>query len=498
MHRPIVTPWLPVLLCVLWAAPGWSLLSGQETLSQPPISNSSIHRTMRPAVDTLLSVQTTPKALCTLYPNQLNDTRHRLRLDADDQGVVRVHAQISTLSAQPAQLSLDCTQEDGRSVTYPLEVQATQQASAQEAADQALSFAAPIGTLRPALPQDQQTQLTLTDRQLMDRGYPPRPDPEKYPSRYASWLKQVSRPMVQVNPRLVEHPEITRTPQLAASSSIGAPTLRSPSLPLPPPAVPTPPRLESTTFGVNSSNWSGAVVTHPDVRFYQIQSDLYVPLVLIPPSLGYGAAAEWIGLDNAGDDLLQSGTDSQSFSYDIFGTTYSFTTYSVWIESLPAAPYFLPNFPISPGDEISISIFLADQYGTTWFTTEGWRNITAADNKVWFMIDDLTRGESYWGYLPRPSTFTGSSVEYIVERPTVNGSYTNLAFFIGAIETNCWFADTWYGYASLDYNGSFPLVGQVTNWTMKNGSDELAIDYIYANANSPGGGNVLWYWTGYN
>jgi hypothetical protein len=58
----------------------------------------------------------------------------------------------------------------------------------------------------------------------------------------------------------------------------------------------------------------------------------------------------------------------------------------MWIESLPFAPWGVPNFPISPGDAISLDIFVADQNGTTWFQNGSWGGLTPADDSVWFML----------------------------------------------------------------------------------------------------------------
>lgn len=77
----------------------------------------------------------------------------------------------------------------------------------------------------------------------------------------------------------------------------------------------------------------------------------------------YTAAAEWVGWGSGPSDLFQSGTDSESFSF--LGWTISI--YWMWIEALPYAPWAVTNFPIDPGDQIRVTIFLADANGTTWF-----------------------------------------------------------------------------------------------------------------------------------
>ncbi|MGO9235077.1 MAG: hypothetical protein ACLP4V_13785 [Methylocella sp.] len=112
------------------------------------------------------------------------------------------------------------------------------------------------GTLRPPLDGD---RLALSNQELVARGYPPRPDPDKAPSHYARWLRQVSRPVTRVDPRKVPHPGVTfaRSQQTRQSS----PQLRSPTLPLPPPLV-------RPLFNSNWNTWSGAHLTNPDAQFF--------------------------------------------------------------------------------------------------------------------------------------------------------------------------------------------------------------------------------------
>jgi hypothetical protein len=250
---------------------------------------------------------------------------------------------------------------------------------------------------------------------------------------------------------------------------------------------------------ISFSNWSGGYMTNPDVRYWDVQADWLIPTIQqdVPVNLGYAAAAEWIGLDNAGNDLVQSGSDSESYNIQFFGEDWTFTNYSVWIESLPDAPYYLPNFPASPQDELSIAIFLADANGNTTFSNG---DLTPSDDTVWFMIYNLTTNNSYWGTLPKPAAFSGSTVDFIIEAPNVNGSTTNLADFGLAGMHNCWFADSWFGFSSLDYDGTDPSVGTLNDITMYNNGtgDTLASAYIYANFDTPGGGNILWVWQNYN
>lgn len=443
--------------------------------AQAPASNlavparaETVQRSVPAGLETGLTIQTTPGAACIFRAENDSSPHHHLRLDADDEGVVRIHAKAKSLSVVPVPMLLDCTAETGQRTQYPVEILAQQVGPGLPVPE---SRPRARGTLSPALGLQAES---LTNAELVARGYPPRPDQTQAPGAYAQWRKIVSRQFIAVDPKRVSHPEIRH----------------SPTLPLPPPRV-------KYANSLSFSNWSGAYMTNPDVKYWDVQADWVFPAVQDVPSwIGYAAAAEWVGIDNAGNDLVQSGTDSEAYDYSFFGQEWSFTNYSVWIESLPDSPYYLPNFPASPGDEISVSIFLADQNGNTTFYSG---DLTPSDDTVWFMIYNLTTGNSYWGTLPKPAAFSGSTVDFIVEAPTVNGSLASLADFGLAGMHDAYFADSWYGFSSLDYNGSDPNVGTLNDITMVNfgSGDTLASSYIYANYDAPGGGNVLWVWQNY-
>jgi hypothetical protein len=451
----------PVLLSTSWAqAPATTQTESlRAELSQHSISTGK---------ETGLTFQTTPGASCVFHPENDADTHHQLTLNADDQGVVRVHARTESVSTAPLTLLLDCKAQSGRKMQYPVTLRATTPAKLPRVVEQA---AIPMGTRMEALGPEAETMSTS---ELVAHGFPPRPDATQAPTAYAKWKSLVSQRFTAVDGRRVARPEVRH----------------SPTLPLPPPRVAF---ANSLSFG----NWSGAYMTNPDAQYWDVQADWVIPSVSdVPWWLGYAAAAEWVGLDNAGNDLVQSGSDSESYSYNFWGQTWTFTNYSVWIESLPYAPYYLPNFPASPGDELSISIFLADQYGNPTFY---YGNLTASDDTVWFMIYNLTQHNSYWGTIPKPAAFSGSTVDFVVEAPQVNGSITDLANFGVAGMHDAYFADSWFGYSSLDYNGSDPNVGTLNDITMVNfgTGDTLASSYIYPNFSTPGGGNVLWVWQNY-
>ena len=281
----------------------------------------------------------------------------------------------------------------------------------------------------------------------------------------------------------------------------------SPTLPLPPPLV-------RPMFNSNSGIWSGASLTNPTKEFCAIQADWTVPGVFaLPGAPGYSAAAEWIGLDNSGTDLYQSGTDSEC----LFALGFPFwtvTNYWMWIESLPFPPWAVPNFTVSPGDSISVDIFVADENGTTWYQNGTWGGLTPQDNSVWFMLYNNSRNLSYWGTLPTAAEtggglsstpFTGSSAEFILERPSIGspGNYVAqpLAFFLFTAMQGCWYGDAQYGDQRfpLGADGSSPFDGNLSYLNMLNSATGDLLDFAISvpDPTSSEGSEILWFWTSY-
>jgi hypothetical protein len=479
--------------------------------------SSRIERVVSPGTETLLLIRVAPRATCTLFHSDIPE--RTLRLDADDQGIVRIHAKAPAGTA-PIELQLQCVDEAERMTTYTIEVR-SDPAAAAEAEGRRVPASEEV--VQPPLQGD---PMALTNSELVSRGFPPRPDPATAPALYARWLRTVSRPYTRVSTRTVGRPDVSfagsrRERSAEASSTLSlAPFTPQPVAPLPSgprelpprlmsPTLPLPPPIVASLFNSNSSTWSGAYYTNPVAQFFWIQADWNVPGVYgTSDSPFYSAVAEWVGLDNSGTDLYQSGTDSECIVF--FGWT--FTNYWMWIEMLPFAPWAVTNFPISPGDSISIDIFVADQNGNTWFVNndEGNGGLTAADNSVWFMLYNNTNGSSFWGTLPTAPTavdgvsstgYTGSTAEFILERPTVNGSPAPLASFGFAIMQSCWYGDSEYGDRPwrLGPAGSSPFDATLTYLNMLNPAtnDLLALPFNFPDPTSPGGVEILWLWINY-
>jgi Peptidase A4 family len=435
--------------------------------------------------ETLVTLRVPPRAICQLYHPGNPD--RRLQLDADDRGIVRVHA-TAKVGAQPTELLLEY-QHDGQgwrqSVTISADLHCTPEMSAPELAD------VPVvtGSVRPPLEGD---VAELSTRELVARGYPPRPDPAKAPARYARWLRTVSRPSTVVSPRIVAHPELSHAPDPAGQNTAEA---------IPGTGQP------GSEANANWSTWCGAYVNKPTGQFYNISATWTVP-ASVPFGEEFAAVVEWIGLDNFAGDLYQAGTGA--LCLDIAGF-WQITSYFMWMESLPWSWWVVPNFPVSPGDQLTVDIWVADPYGTTEFKdpTEGNDGLTRADNSVWFYLVS-SNGASFMGTYPtapeslgglQSTGFTGRTAEFIIERPQVNGASTPLAFFTPTLMRACSYGDALYGDWEMFFlqpdNGSEPFDGnlQYLNMVDPANNDTLAVPFVLPDpAENPSANMIMFAW----
>jgi len=173
-----------------------------------------------------------------------------------------------------------------------------------------------------------------------------------------------------------------------------------------------------TGLGVNAAlvntwaaeNWSGYAETG---TFTGVSGTWTVPAVSATTSATYSSA--WIGVDGFNDDdLIQTGTEQDYYS----GAAH----YDAWWEILPAAETEISTseYPIAPGNQMSASI-----YETTTTSGGGGRH-HGGSGHVWeISISNKTDG---WTFSTGQSySGPGSSAEWILEAPEVNGSIASLA-----------------------------------------------------------------------
>ena len=423
-----------------------------------------VERRVPPERATPVTVQVSPRSVCFFYHPQAPG--RRLQLDADDRGLVRFHARALT-GAEPTEFHLECHGNDGQIELYTISLSSDIRYTAWMSGAELEPAAMVEGEVRPALEGDPMAPSNL---ELVSRGYPLRPDPAKAPAQYARWLKNVSRSYTWISTRRVAHPEYGDVRRGPFEKSRLAPVPRGE------PFRQSPQTVTGWMANHTSSSWCGAYYTHPINQFAYIQADWIVPQVFdFPNSPGFSAVVEWIGLDNAKVDLYQAGTGSECFT--IFG--YQITTYFMWMESLPWNWWEIPNFPVSPGDEVSVDIWVANEYGTTIYEDGNFDGLTCEDNSVWFYVNNATNGASFMGTYPtapesvyglNSTGFSGYTAEFILERPTINGILTPLALFTPTPMASCVYGDAEDGEYNMfplgADNGIPPFDGQLTYLNM--------------------------------
>jgi Peptidase A4 family len=442
--------------------------SGLEHLAalRPTEVTHRVERRVPPEQATLVTVQVKPQSVCYLYHPKAPE--RRIQIDADNRGIVRFHAK-ALKGAELTAFHLEshhAGHADLHAISLLPDIRHTPTMSAPELQ----STPVVSGEVRPPLSGD---PMALSNAELVARGYPPRPDPHASPTRYARWLRNVSRSFTRIDTRLVSHPDYGRSK--GARGPSGRPAMPSK----------TAQALPEAKANINFYNWTGAYFTNPVGQFFSIQAEWPAPTVFaLPGGPIFSAMVEWIGLDNAGGDLYQSGTGSEC--YNIF--FWEITTYFMWMEMLPWSWWVVPNFPVSPGDQITVDIWVANQFGDTVYQQGDWGGLMLQDNSVWFYLTNANNGASFMGTYPtaplssggQSSTgFTGTTAEFILERPTINGSYTDLAFFVPTLMTNCAYGDSQYGDRVL-----FPV-------EVDGGPQPFDATLNYINMIDPNNGNAL-------
>ena len=247
--------------------------------------------------------------------------------------------------------------------------------------------------------------LEASDFELSIYGFPPRPDANLRPQAFASWSRAMSHSKTKV-----------------------APVLQQTSLFHGPAQKVTAPQIAETT-STTSSNWSGVVdfsgatSYNSTSTFYYVYSDYVVPVVKAATCNGvWEYSSSWIGIDGYGSsDVLQAGTEADA---SCSGSTTS-TYYSAWYEWYPYGEVRVSSAPIAPGDNIFVEV---------WHTssTQGYAYLVNENTGQYFDI-------GFTAYPGHP--LIGNSAEWVVERPTVNGSlatlptYTDDVFYSGGAET---------------------------------------------------------------
>ena len=243
--------------------------------------------------------------------------------------------------------------------------------------------------------------MKATARQLASYRLPMRPDAKKEPQLRALWDRVMSRTRLWIAPEFEHRENITHGPARGAGGKVL--------------------KARSASAGVSnatSGNWSGATVFSPAGKPYGFVGGQWT--VPSPNSQTDGSffASEWVGIDGwNSSDVLQAGTETQITKVLFFTIKQVYT----WWEWFPAGEVKISNLPVSPGD-VMYCLICAD---------------TTSHATVYFTNQSQGVGPRFEITPPSGTRLTGNVAEWIVERPTINGSVANLTDYAACYFDEC-------------------------------------------------------------
>jgi Peptidase A4 family len=285
----------------------------------------------------------------------------------------------------------------------------------------------PAGIATPGfvydLPPAEFNPLTASDAELEQWGFPPRPSTEDA-AAYGRWEKIATAKRV--------------TPKLTFTNIYHGPAQN----------VKIGPPIKNAT-STTSSNWSGYVVAGANGLFTPNNSDVFSVWIVpaahqasSPPTCTstWVYSSQWVGFDGWGSgDVLQAGTEADA--------NCSSTSYYFWYEWYPFAETRI-SLPVGPGDVAQVTV--------TYKTTSPHGQA---------VILNLTTGQSSVISFNPPSgtNYVGNSAEWIMERPTINGSLPDLSNYVYDLFTT---SESGNGHTTYLPSGPVPPGGAIYNVSM--------------------------------
>ncbi|HLJ88295.1 MAG TPA: G1 family glutamic endopeptidase [Candidatus Angelobacter sp.] len=159
-----------------------------------------------------------------------------------------------------------------------------------------------------------------------------------------------------------------------------------------------------------STNWSGVVVYPPSNQAFQwVYGQWVIPNVYLPSNYQAGVwyrCASWIGIDgdSGSKDVFQAGVVHKIMQNSSSGELER--EVHAWAEWFPASAVTITNFPVSPGDLITVTLCSSDGEGSTTGNA-----LLSNYNSGAMTIVGLTA--------PSDKSLVGNCAEWIVEAPTI-------------------------------------------------------------------------------
>ena len=248
--------------------------------------------------------------------------------------------------------------------------------------------------------------LSASDGTLAQFGFPPRPDAVTEPDRYAVWKKMVTAPQQRLAPAL-EHTTIHNGRAHMLSQRDAPPRIANGAVP----------GLAAEAAKVTTVNWSGYAIVdarNPFKSGTTVYGEWVVPVAQQAAGTCTGTwaySSAWVGIDGfTSSDVLQAGIEVDALCRN--GSTTAF--YSAWYEWFPDVETRIRNLQISPGNVIGVEV---------------WNSGPTVGNA--YIVNYTTRQSVSLQFNAPPGTsLVGDSVEWVVERPQVNGSFAALTHYV--------------------------------------------------------------------
>ena len=278
----------------------------------------------------------------------------------------------------------------------------------------------PVGMVSIAGPPIAFDPLSASDAALELYGYPPRPSPTSGDA-YTNWQKLVAFPATR-EIGTFQQTTITNGPAIVSSSAAAV----------------------NGTVVSNSYNWSGYAISAATGTFTVNNNYVFAEWTVPTAQQAFGTcdgtwwySFEWDGFDGWGsNDVLQAGTEADAKCSG--GITSAF--YSSWIEWYPFVEMRVTKPVALPGDLIGVEV---------WYTT------ASPHGHAYLVNYTRLQSASYAFNPPAGTVYKGNSVEWVEERPSVNGTLANLTNYVGeAFNKNYAYGNSKYYYPSSTSTGT--------------------------------------------
>jgi hypothetical protein len=363
-----------------------------------------LYFTPQAGLTTLIRIQTMPNAACTIH--QEGSESPSMLAYADPSGSLDLYVRPMNISNETGKLIVKA-ELDSNTTQHVLALRPVREQITAVSPSSLLSeWRADNVAIRPALSLDEALQ--ITDLELLERGYPFRPNPQAAPRAFGDWLLSVASFAIRVEPHSIVRPDISHV-------------------------------SDQTVPGSNLTlNWSGFVLE--DVTgAYNDAYDWLTGRWIVPHVTGENFhttySGIWIGLGGRGNateylHMFQTGTGHQNTTFDLWGFKIDVSSYYYWTEIVPRQPteHQINGFPVHPGDEIYCQLWIGDQYALPSLDgTHGYIYVHNLDTRI-YIVGDFFLGSDY---------ILGRSAEWIMERPKdVNGHLPDLANYGSVIMRN--------------------------------------------------------------